>query len=139
MIKKISLENIEDFNKLGLLVNDRFDVLFKLDKLLLSSYDYIFGYFINNILIGFIHVTKLYEVVDIINIVVDARYREKGIATSLINYIIDLFDDVESIMLEVNEINLSALSLYKKNNFKIINKRLNYYGSNDALIMKRDV
>ena len=50
-----------------------------------------------------------------------------------------LFDDIDNIMLEVNEKNLAAISLYKKNKFKIISKRKNYYGKDTALIMKRDV
>ena len=49
------------------------------------------------------------------------------------------FDDINSVMLEVNENNVAAISLYKKNNFIVINKRNNYYGSDAALIMKRDV
>ena len=42
-------------------------------------------------------------------------------------------------MLEVNENNVAAISLYEKNGFEVINKRNNYYGSDAALIMKRVV
>ena len=76
---------------------------------------------------------------DIVNIVVDREVRKQGIATKLINYVIDLFDDIDNVMLEVNENNIPAISLYKKNKFEIINKRNNYYGSDAALIMKRVV
>ena len=71
MIRKISLLDIDRFNELGLLVNSNFIVLFKLEELVNSSYDFIFGYYDNDQLIGFVHVSKMYEVVDIVNVVVD--------------------------------------------------------------------
>ena len=44
----------------------------------------------------------------------------------------------KSILLEVNENNFSAIKLYRKNNFKEISVRKNYYGTGqNALIMIR--
>ena len=139
MVNKISLEDLEVFNKLGLQVNSNFSNLYDLSQIIDSQYDYVYGYYLDDKLVGFIHVTKLYETMDIVNVVVDREVRKQGIATKLINYVIDLFDDIDNVMLEVNENNIPALSLYKKNNFEIINKRNNYYGSDAALIMKRVV
>lgn len=139
MVNKVSLEYLDSFNKLGLQVNSNFSNLYDLSKIIESQYDYVYGYYLDDKLVGFIHVTKLYETMDIVNIVVDREVRKQGIATKLINYVIDLFDDIDNVMLEVNENNIPAISLYKKNNFEIINKRNNYYGSDAALIMKRVV
>ena len=139
MVNKISLEDLEVFNKLGLQVNSNFSNLYDLSKIIESQYDYVYGYYLDDKLVGFIHVTKLYETMDIVNVVVDREVRKQGIATKLINYVIDLFDDIDNVMLEVNENNMPAISLYKKNDFEIINKRNNYYGSDAALIMKRVV
>ncbi len=139
MISSVTLEYNDSFKDLGLLVNSNFNNVYKLEELTDSIYDFIFGYFINNQLVGFIHVNKLYETMDVVNIVINPDYRNKGIATSLLNYSINYFDDINSVMLEVNENNVAAISLYKKNNFIVINKRNNYYGSDAALIMKRDV
>lgn len=139
MVNKISLEYLDVFNKLGLQVNSNFSNLYNLSKIIESQYDYVYGYYLDDKLVGFIHVTKLYETMDIVNVVVDREVRKQGIATKLINYVIDLFDDIDNVMLEVNENNIPAISLYKKNNFEIINKRNNYYGSDAALIMKRVV
>lgn len=139
MISNVTLEYNDSFKDLGLLVNSNFNNVYKLEELTDSIYDFIFGYFINNQLVGFIHVNKLYETMDVVNIVINPDYRNKGIATSLLNYSINYFDDINSVMLEVNENNVAAISLYKKNNFIVINKRNNYYGSDAALIMKRDV
>ena len=139
MINKIEIKDFDRFNELGLIVNKNFVNVYDLNKLLESGYDFIYGYYINNILVGFIHINKLYENMDIVNIVVDPDYRRRGIASSLLNYVISLFSDVSSIILEVNENNYSAIKLYEKQQFKVINKRLNYYGNDSALIMKRDV
>ena len=76
---------------------------------------------------------------DIVNIVVDPKYRRRGIANELINFSISYFDDLNSVMLEVNEHNKEAINLYKKNGFIEISRRKKYYGNDDALIMKRDV
>lgn len=139
MIKYVSLDDLEYFNKLGLQVNDNFINLFNLEDIILSEYEYLFGYYLDNKLVGFIHLTKSFEIVDIINVVVDSNYRRKGIANELIKYCMNYFADVVSFMLEVNVNNVSAISLYEKNNFKVIHKREKYYGNDDALIMKRDV
>ena len=139
MVSKIVIEELERFNELGLIVNKNFSNVYKLNDIIDSQYDDVYGYYVDSTLIGFIHISKLYETMDIVNVVVDNEYRKQGIATKLIDYVIKLYDDVENIMLEVNENNIAAISLYKKNGFEIINKRNNYYGSDAALIMKRVV
>lgn len=139
MINNINVDSLKEFNELGLLVNSNFLNIYKLEDILSNEYDYLYGYYLDDKLVAFIHVNKLYEVMDIVNVVVNPSYRKKGIATKLIDYAISQFDDLKSIMLEVNENNSNAISLYNKNNFKVINKRNNYYGSEAALIMKRDV
>ncbi len=139
MVSNVELKDTLRFNELGIVVNDNFTNVYVLEKLLDSEYDYIYGYYDNELLVGFIHVTKLYETMDIVNVVVDALYRNKGIATKLIDYAMCSFSDLKSIMLEVNKHNLAAISLYKKNGFEVISERKNYYGSDTALIMKRVV
>ena len=137
MINKVVLKDLERFNELGGLINSNFSKLFNLEALLASQYDSIYGYYDNNKLIGFIHINKLYENMDIINIVVDSDYRQKGIGTKLIDYVLGLYDDLENVLLEVNDKNNAAINLYKKSGFEVINVREKYYGEDDALIMKR--
>lgn len=136
MIRKININDIESFNKLGLLVNNNFNKLFKLDNLLKNDYTYIYVYEEDTI-IGFIHVDKSYETADLINMAVDNNYQHTGIGTKLINYVFKELD-TEKLILEVNEQNINAINFYKKNNFNIINVRKKYYGNNDALIMERN-
>ena len=135
MINNIELKDKERFNELGLIVNKNFAKLFQIEELINSSYDSLFGYYENELLVGFI----MYETIDIVNIVVDEKYRHQGIATRLIKYVLNNFADVEKLMLEVNENNKVAVNLYLKNGFKEINRRPKYYDSDTAIIMERDV
>ena len=139
MINKVNINDEDKFLKLGFLVNEKFDKLFDLNFIIDSSNEDVFGYYDGDKLIGFVHVLKTFECLEIINIVVDLDYRRKGIAISLINYVIDFYNDLEYILLEVNEKNDSAINLYKKIGFYLINIRKKYYGNEDALIMRKEV
>lgn len=140
MINKISIIDKDRFYELGILINSNFNNLYNLEDIINSTYDDVFGYYVNNELVGFIHINKMYENIDIVNVVVSKEFRNKGIGSKLIEYVFNVYDDVSSVMLEVNENNVIAYNLYKKLGFNEINRRLNYYGGKDtAIIMKRDV
>lgn len=139
MINSISIDNIDSFNKIGLLVNKNFVKLFNLEYIINSSNEDVFGYYIENKLIGFVHVLKTFECLEIINVVVDDDYRCRGIASNLINFVFNYYKDFEYILLEVNEHNDKAINLYNKLGFKVINVRKNYYGNEDAFIMRKEV
>lgn len=139
MIDNVTIMYKEQFYALGSLVRVDFAKLFSLEEILLSKYDYVLGYFVESQLVGFVHFTKLYETIDIVNIVVSEQYRKQGIATQLLTAVFSKFSDVTSILLEVNEKNQSAIHLYLKNYFYEIHRREKYYGNDTAIIMKRDV
>lgn len=135
MISELNLRDELKFNELGLLVNNNFDKLYSLKDIVNKDYAHVFGYYYENNLVGFIHIEQHYEVIDIINIVVDLPYRRKQIATKLINYIVNNFES-DQILLEVRADNNPAIKLYEKIGFKKINVRKNYYGEVDAIIME---
>ena len=60
-----------------------------------------------------------------------------GIGYKLVDYVCHLFNDVDSIMLEVRDSNEAAIKLYEKCGFEEINRRKKYYGDEDAIIMKK--
>lgn len=138
MIRELNQEDESKFNELGLLLNDNFSKLYSLIDIINNEYSYVFGYYKDKKLVGFIHIEKHYEVIDIINIVVDPLYRKMNIATTLINYIVVTLDS-ERILLEVRDDNYPAIKLYKKLGFKEINVRKKYYGEADAIIMERTI
>jgi len=139
MISSISKEYEESFKLLGLQVNNNFNNLFNLNDINANEDNYLYGYFVDNILVGFIHVIKLIDELEIINIVVDKEYRGRGIGKELLTFIINSFDDIKNIFLEVSDKNDIAIKLYESNGFSIINVRKNYYKDSDALIMRKDV
>ena len=73
---------------------------------------------------------------DIMNLFVSEDSRRKGIATALMNEMIEK-EDYNRIMLEVNENNTEALRLYSKLGFKEISLRDRYYGEDTAIIMEK--
>ncbi len=100
-----------------------------------NPYLKILGYYINNELVGTLVYEDIYNRFEIDYIVVDCKYRCKGIASNLLKYIINL--DPDNITLEVREDNIAAINLYKKNGFEIVSKRKQYYGNIDGLLMIR--
>lgn len=139
MINKVNINELEQFNKIGLQVNNNFTNLFDLKYIVESNNEDVFGFYENNLLVGFIHVLRTFECLEIINVVVDINYRKKSIATRLIDYVMNYYEGLEYLLLEVNENNISAINLYKKLGFETINIRKKYYGNDDALIMKRGI
>ena len=128
----------DEIIKLGKIVNEDFEKLFKINNV--NRTEKIYVYLYDNKVTGFIHISSNYEIIDILNIVVDPKYEKQGIGTKLINYIIKKKDTIASkIMLEVREDNLKAINFYQKNHFTIIAKRQNYYKNKDALIMERNI
>lgn len=128
--------DIKHINDIGNSYINNFDKLYDLNKLLNDNINKIYVYDYEEIL-GFIHLTVLNNEIDIINIVVDKQYRNKQIGTKLLKYVLNIYNK-HTFYLEVSEDNINAIKLYKKFNFKIINKRKKYYKDKDALIMKKE-
>lgn len=75
--------------------------------------------------------------IDIEKIYVDPNYRKQNIGTKLLNEI-DKLNLNRKIILEVNENNTTAINFYKKNGFKQISIRKNYYKNGDnAIILEK--
>lgn len=117
--------------ELGKLINNNFDRVNNIDKIIEDKE--IIGYYDNNKLIGFIIFKTLYDVTDLLYIVVDEEYRNKKIGSRLMDYLIN---NSKKIMLEVRCDNKSAINLYKKYNFMIINIRKKYYNDMDGYVME---
>ena len=139
MIRELGINDIDKFLYLGSLIKSDFSKTNDLNKILESNNEKVYGYFINDELIGFIYISKSIDTIDIVDIVVDDKHRREGIASLLIKYVVDNNKDINKIFLEVNEHNEAAIETYKKNNFEKVSIRKKYYGNDDAIVMKRDV
>ena len=132
MVNNCSISDKDKIIELGLLLNENFNRVNNVDELINNKE--ILGYYDNNELLGIVIFKKVYEVIDLLYIVVDPKYRNKGIGKKLVDGLKEI--KCEKIMLEVNEKNNSAISLYKKCGFKIINVRKKYYGEYNAYVME---
>lgn len=94
-----------------------------------------------NIVVGFVIYLITFNTSTIYQIATRREYRNKGIASSLLNEMEKTFikegeDKVEFVTLEVRKSNLAAQNLYKKNGYEEITVKKNYYtNGEDAIYM----
>ena len=136
MIRELTINDNNDFQELGKLLNDNFANLYNLNDELNRDYSIVLGYEKEGKIVAFLHINLIQDEIDIINIVVAKEYRKQKIATKLLTYIINNYPN-KKIILEVNEKNSNAYNLYLKMGFKENNRRKGYYNGDDAIIMVR--
>ena len=107
-----------------------------IQKEIISETDSVYNYMDGETVLGYLEIRLVDGVLDIMNLFVNEEERKKGIATALLNEIIEK-EDYNRIMLEVNENNQEALRLYSKLGFKEISLRDRYYGEDTAIIMEK--
>ena len=107
-----------------------------LDTLIKGDNSFIYVYLIDNKVCGYLMILDSIDVYEILAIATIEEYRNKGIAQELLDKI-----KTKDIFLEVRESNQTAINFYKKNNFKEISIRKNYYSepTENAIIMKLEV
>ncbi len=90
-----------------------------------------------NEIVGFAGIWKAVDDIHITNIVTKITKRHMGIASKLLETLIDIAKKEKfNLTLEVKQSNINAIKLYEKYNFKKIGLRKNYYGQNEnAIIM----
>lgn len=121
--------------------NNEFDKFWKIDNLKNDFNNSNSSYFIaklDNEIVGFVGILRIVDEANIMNIATKESKRNLGIASKLLEYIINYSKSIgcTSITLEVNENNYSAIHIYEKFNFKRIGLRKKYYNNTDnAIIM----
>ena len=86
MVNNCELKDIDSIKKLGRLINHNFDKVNKLEEIINNKE--IKGYYIDNELVGIIIYKTLYDTTDLLYIVVDKIYRNKNIASTLLENLI---------------------------------------------------
>ena len=132
VINNCDIKDYEPILYLGKLLNNNFDKINNINELINKKE--ILGYYINEELVGILIYKKLYEIIDLLYIVVNPKYRKRNIGSNLLEYLIKM--DYEKILLEVRSDNINAIKLYEKYKFNIINVRKKYYGEKDAYVME---
>jgi ribosomal-protein-alanine N-acetyltransferase len=90
-------------------------------------------------LVGYIGAWIVLDEAHITTLAVDHAYRRQGVASCLIQALIDegVRRGISSLTLEVRPSNKVARSFYKKWGFSVRGRRKRYYTDEDALIMSR--
>ena len=140
MIKKLTSNNIDYIEQIFNLEKEIFksSAFSKsyLNTLIKGDDSFIYVYLIDDKVCGYLMILDSIDVYEILAIAAVEEYRNKGIAQELLDKI-----KTKDIFLEVRESNKVAINFYKKNNFKEISIRKNYYSepTENAIIMKLEV
>ena len=140
MIKKLTSNNIDYIEQIFNLEKEIFksSAFSKsyLNTLIEGDNSFIYVYLIDDKVCGYLMILDSIDVYEILAIAAVEEYRNKGIAQELLDKI-----KTKDIFLEVRESNKVAINFYKKNNFKEISIRKNYYSepTENAIIMKLEV
>lgn len=99
------------------------------------------GYMIDDKIVAFLNYSLIYDRIEIEYIYTNNEYRNKGIATKLIEYLVDLGNknNCLNITLEVRCSNKTAINFYRKNGFNEVSIRKNYYDNEDGILMLREL
>jgi len=83
----------------------------------------------------------IYERIEIDYLYVQEEYRNKGIATKMLDELVKFSVENKglNITLEVRESNIAAINFYKKNLFKEVSSRENYYKDENGILMMREL
>lgn len=104
-----------------------------------NPFEKIIACYIDEILVGFIYSSVIYERAEIEYFVVREDYRGSGLAGELLDFLISEISNGENISLEVRCNNERALNFYLKNGFKKVGIRKKYYDSEDAYLMVKEL
>ena len=90
----------------------------------------------STVILGYCMMRIICNEANIINMAIKSSRQGEGVGSFLLGYVLNQLPTNSSAFLEVKEGNLSAINLYKRLGFNVINLRKNYYkDGRSALIM----
>ncbi len=90
-------------------------------------------------IVGYILIWIVLDELHLLKIATASEYRRRGIASSLIDYVINEFKRASVLYLEVREKNAIARNFYKKLGFVENGIRKNYYGDDNAVLIEKRI
>lgn len=142
MLKKISVDNKVELENIQTIFSDVFKQKDELIKTLESNpYVKLYTYSVDKNIVAFIQYEDIYDRFELDNIYVLEEYRNKGIASILIEFMINDGKNkkITNITLEVREDNVKAINLYKKYGFVEKTIRNNYYDNCNGILMEKEM
>ena len=126
MIIEINDDNIKNLNFVNL------DIEVIISELNNNPFGKYLFYVLDNTLVGYLYYSDIYDRIEINDFLIFDEFKRNGYGFKLINYLIAKDKDIS---LEVNSLNVPAISLYKKVGFKEVAIRKNYYNGVDGILM----
>ena len=140
MIRKLAINDVDYIEQIfnlekEIFKNSAFNKSY-IETLIKGDNSFVSVYLIEDKICGYLMVLDSIDVYEILAIATIEEYRNNGIAQELLDKI-----KTKDIFLEVRESNQVAINFYKKNKFKEISVRKNYYSepTENAIIMKLEV
>ena len=140
MIRKLAINDVDYIEQIfnlekEIFKNSAFNKGY-IETLIKGNNTFIYVYLVDKKVCGYLMVLDSIDVYEILAIATIEEYRNNGIAQELLDKI-----KTKDIFLEVRESNQVAINFYKKNKFKEISVRKNYYSepNENAIIMKLEV
>ena len=142
-----SIENIEKYIKEAKYYKDKYkdkikiNIGLEVDIISINPFQRRIEYYENDISLGFLEYSLIYDRIEIDNFFVEESYRRLGIGTKLLAYLISISIELHAvnITLEVRVSNTKAINLYKKFGFREVALRKYYYGDEDGILMEKQV
>ncbi|QNE65702.1 GNAT family N-acetyltransferase [Fusobacterium hwasookii] len=126
MIRKLAINDVDYIEQIFNLEKEIFKnsafTKESTENLIKEDNSFIYTYLIDEKVCGYLMVLDIIDVYEILAIATIEEYRNNGIAQELLDKI-----KTKDIFLEVRESNQVAINFYKKNKFKEISVRKNYY------------
>ena len=110
------------------------------EKTISSNYIHYFVLLEEDEVCGFLECSIIAPESELFEIAIDKKFQGRGFSKTLMDFYLNFANQngCDTIFLEVNNMNMKALNLYRKYGFSEYGKRKNYYGENqDAILMKR--
>ncbi len=91
-----------------------------------------------DVIAGYVIFWMVSDEAHILNVAIRADLRRLGLATRLVRELLKMMDEnmVPDVFLEVRKSNRAAIALYEKFGFRETFERKNYYGDEDAMVMR---
>jgi len=137
MIREAEKKDYKKIYELGEILHDNFQSLYNLEEIRKNDYLHILVSEKDSKITGYLMYTKLDDIIDIIDIIVEEEYRNQKFATRLFDEMITTSKPKDRFYLEVRVDNVAAIKLYEKFGFQTIYTRKKYYGDKDAFVMER--
>lgn len=125
MIRKIVEKDFDVVNGLGKVLHEHYDLSRRNDREEIAVYEY------DGTVVGFVQYMLLYEVLELLYIVIDEKYRKKGFGSQIVQFLEET-PGVERIILEVRKSNSAGVEFYKKNGFTVLREIKNYYDNGEG-------